>query len=860
MGHRALRSVAGVKLLVLLVACGDEVMEPEPPRPTAISISPSAVELAFIGETETFTATVTDQYGAALPEPVTWHSDAPEVFSVSSNGVVVAVANGTGTLTVIAGQLTATASVSVQQVPTVVEAVSGDGQEGLVVVELVDPVVVRVLDAGQAPVEGVALRFTPAEGSGTVDPDSATTDTNGEARTTWTLGSTEGTHSLAASVEVGPSVEITASALPDGGICDRSPAVVDEIKRELGHRDCTEVKWDQLRWVREMYVGKFSVYDPGEVIQALKPGDLAGLTGLEWLRIHHTNIRQLPTGLFSDLVGLKNLDMGFNSLAELQSGVFSSLVSLQQLSLRNNQLTALPAGVFDEVSDLRILRMNENALTELRDSVFSSLGQLRQLDLTRNRIAALPENVFSGLSKLSSLKLAINQIEALPEGIFSPLSEVTVLYLGHNPIEDLPPVFSDLHNLIDLDLRRIQLDELTAGTLAGLSSLTRLNASGNELTRLQSGVFSELGSLRALYLGENPLRELAPGVFSGLSNLEVLQLYNNELTNLPPRIFDGLTVLNNLWLGGERLTGLPAGVFDGLSGLEKLVVQGPRFSEMPQGISGLSNLKTLSISHIRMAGLRPGSFAGLMQLRQLILSDARGPSSELADGVFQELSGLQRLTIYKGLVGISSGAFAGLTNLFELVLSYNELKTLPADVLAELSQIYMLLLEHNQLAELPPNLLSGASNLWWLRLNHNQLKQLPDSMFVGFRRLKSVWLNDNPGAPFEIPVQLVRTDTTDLSAPGPASIAFRIPDGAPNELQLELEAQNGSLSPIHAVIARGETESNPITVTRDTNHHGPVTVRLVATSPRRFDCGLSSRSDCYAGFDFIPDTLITVFK
>ena len=96
MGHRALRSVAGVKLLLLLVACGDEVMEPEPPRPTAISISPNAVELAFIGEMETFTATVTNQYGAAFPEPVTWHSDAPEVFSVSSNGVVVAVANGVG--------------------------------------------------------------------------------------------------------------------------------------------------------------------------------------------------------------------------------------------------------------------------------------------------------------------------------------------------------------------------------------------------------------------------------------------------------------------------------------------------------------------------------------------------------------------------------------------------------------------------------------------------------------------------------------------------------------------------------------------------------------------------------------------
>ena len=133
-------------------------------------------------------------------------------------------------------------------------------------------------------------------------------------------------------------------------------------------------------------------------------------------------------------------------------------------------------------------------------------------------------------------------------------------------------------------------------------------------------------------------------------------------------------------------------------------------------------------------------------------------------------------------------------------------------------------------------------------------------MFVGLRHLESLWLNGNPGAPFKLPVQMVRTDATDLSAPGPASIAFRIPGGAPNELKLELEAQNGSLSPIHAVIARGETESNPITVTRDTNRHGPVTVRLVATTPRRFGCGLSKWSDCYAGFNFIPDTLITIFK
>ena len=102
--------------LMVLGACGeDEIVEPEPDPPvaTAIAISPTSVTLTEIGGTATFTASVTDQYGAAFTATVTWSSSDTGVFTVDSNGTVTAVANGMGTVTASTGTLSATASVTV---------------------------------------------------------------------------------------------------------------------------------------------------------------------------------------------------------------------------------------------------------------------------------------------------------------------------------------------------------------------------------------------------------------------------------------------------------------------------------------------------------------------------------------------------------------------------------------------------------------------------------------------------------------------------------------------------------------------------------------------------------------------------
>ena len=187
----------------------DAIMQIEPSRPVAVTVTPSSATLTSLGETATFRAQITDQNGVSFPGVVTWSSSDPGVFSVSS-GVVAAVANGSGTLTASYENLTGTASVTVQQAPSMVSVASGGGQEGLPGQALADPVVVRVDDAGGSPVEGVAVAFAAAEGHGSADPSMATTDSEGLAGTSWTLGPASGVQSLTATAADGVAAEINA--------------------------------------------------------------------------------------------------------------------------------------------------------------------------------------------------------------------------------------------------------------------------------------------------------------------------------------------------------------------------------------------------------------------------------------------------------------------------------------------------------------------------------------------------------------------------------------------------------------------------------------------------------------------------
>ncbi len=96
--------------------------------------------------------------------------------------------------------LTTTTTQPPSAVATKLVKISGDNQQGAPGEELANPFVVAVQDQNGNLLAGVTVTFTVTAGGGTLSTTTPTTDANGQAQTTLTLGSTPGTNSVQASV------------------------------------------------------------------------------------------------------------------------------------------------------------------------------------------------------------------------------------------------------------------------------------------------------------------------------------------------------------------------------------------------------------------------------------------------------------------------------------------------------------------------------------------------------------------------------------------------------------------------------------------------------------------------------------
>ena len=221
--HRRLRWRWGLLLLPLGLA-GCDLITGNAPEASTIVISPSGITFDAIGATATLSAEVRDQNNQILEnEEVTWSSSDPNVAAISPAGLVTAVTNGTATITAAAGAASGSVNLSVTQLATMLEKVSGDGQLGPAGEPLPESLVVHAHDRLGNPAIGVPVEFQIMEGGGSPTPAQTQTDVQGRASTTWTLGALAGeTQAVRSflSFSVGQGVSFEATAVPGlpGGI------------------------------------------------------------------------------------------------------------------------------------------------------------------------------------------------------------------------------------------------------------------------------------------------------------------------------------------------------------------------------------------------------------------------------------------------------------------------------------------------------------------------------------------------------------------------------------------------------------------------------------------------------------------
>ena len=286
--HRRLQWRWGLLLLSLGLA-GCDLITGNAPEASTIVISPPGITFDAIGATATLSAEVRDQNDQVLEnEEVTWSSSDPNVATISPAGLVTAVTNGTATITATAGAASGSVNLSVTQLATMLEKVSGDGQLGPAGEPLPGSLVVYAHDRLGNPAIGVPVEFQIIEGGGSPTPAQTQTDVQGRASTTWTLGALAGEAQAVRgflSFRVGESVDFEATAVPglpgeivvvsgDGQAAPRLSTLLDPLTVRVEDRFQNPVGGVTVEFA--------AIAGGGSVQPTSRSTDVAGLATTQW--------------------------------------------------------------------------------------------------------------------------------------------------------------------------------------------------------------------------------------------------------------------------------------------------------------------------------------------------------------------------------------------------------------------------------------------------------------------------------------------------------------------------------------------------------------------------------------------------
>ena len=353
------------------------------------------------------------------------------------------------------------------------------------------------------------------------------------------------------------------------GICPRTSA----LRRALiAHSavtvsDCADVNTAMLQGI----TGTLDL--SGRGIVALRPGDLADLTGVTTLNLRDNQLTKttVPASIFSPLTSLTSLDLSGNQFTALPDNLFQGLSgNLQTLDLaeqfRNDANTdnidslevTLTLGLASNVATVTIPTAAPRTITvglvvegatqagsptSVRIAAGATTGTATLLpqasatlvtDLDRANPPALP-GTYSGLTLSNGTtdgfcgRTLLVRAILLPQVSAATCEEVTDTMLGQISVA--------------LDMSGMGISELQPDDLAGLDSATEIDLSGNSLTALPAGIFDDLDAVTDLDLSGNKLTAagLPNDLLDPLVAMTSLDLGRNEIRTLPDGIFTGLT-------------------------------------------------------------------------------------------------------------------------------------------------------------------------------------------------------------------------------------------------------------------------------------------------------------------------------
>ena len=564
----------------VFITCGkDSPTEPAQQIPTRITLSANSLSLNAIGESVSLIATVLDQNDRVIRGAgVTWTSSETNVATVTDNGQVTAVKNGSARITATAGNASASANITVVQ--TAVRVVITPDSASLTSIGENLQLEVASFDERNRAISDAAFTWSSS------NPAVATVDSTGlvtaVANGTATITASAGDVSMDIEVAVSPVVEISLSPTTPfltslGETLQMIAAPLDENGEPV--RGASGAAEASVTVTVSQVAAGISI-TPN--IRELSEGQTLQLTA----RVVDANDHEL-----------RGIRVTWSS-SKREVATVSRTGLVRAIAIGSTRITATGGDLFITIT-LRVVTGYGSGIT---------VDVPGSLESDREGLVAL-YNALDGTNWATSTN-----------------------WLTDEPLNTWAGVrfYTNLDRVALIDLQNMGLNGSLPSDISKIGGLAYLRLSGNpDLTGSIPTSIGQLGFLRWIHLINTSILGPLPSTLSQLEDLEQLFVRSDDLTGTIPAGLTGLKKLKDIEISGGSLTGtIPSG-FGNMSQLRQLSLSCGLTGSIPTSLGQLRQLEQLALARNALTGNIPAALGQVTSLRSIFVENNANMSGTL---------------------------------------------------------------------------------------------------------------------------------------------------------------------------------------------------------------------------------------